>query len=219
MKPNSFQAIAPYYDFLSKLVFGKNILRAQKVFLDRLPKHANILFVGGGSGEIMSDLLYQAQPKRITYIEASSAMLARAKKGYQKISHHIKSDTHVEFICGTEAQIPSGTLYDAVLTFFVLDVYNSNEAKLMVTKLSYSLKDKGEWLFADFTKEGKGISRLWKIVMLMLMYKFFSLSSGLKNQSLPDFTEVFQSIGYMPFQERFFYHRFIRSALYRKVVV
>jgi ubiquinone/menaquinone biosynthesis C-methylase UbiE len=57
MKNKNFDFIAPYYDFLSKLIFGKRLRIAQTSLLSKIPRHQRILLVGGGTGWILPELL------------------------------------------------------------------------------------------------------------------------------------------------------------------
>ena len=44
-----FDRISGSYDFLAKLVFGKNLERAKNVFLDTIDEGKNVLIIGGGT--------------------------------------------------------------------------------------------------------------------------------------------------------------------------
>ena len=75
----SFDRIAPIYDKLSYLIFWGNIQRAQRFFLTSIPPQAPVLVIGGGSGDILIELLNYSTLRHITYVEASTAMLNRSK--------------------------------------------------------------------------------------------------------------------------------------------
>lgn len=218
MKPPSFQRISLYYDLLAKLVFGNVVDDAQKVFFSLIPEGSSVLIVGGGSGRILPALIKQVKPTHITYIEVSSNMLSKAEKRYQPLknilSHHVDAD----FICGTERNIPADAQYDVLMTFFLLDLYTTDEARKLSSTLSAHLKASGSWLFADFCIRGSSSRRRWQTMLLKTMYLFFKLTSNLQNQSLPDYQRIFKELQYFPIQQKFFYKEFITSTIYRKLL-
>ncbi|MDF9798312.1 tRNA (cmo5U34)-methyltransferase [Catalinimonas alkaloidigena] len=218
MRSFSFQLIAPYYDLLARLVFGNTIDKAQKHFFSLIPKGSEVLIIGGGSGRILGDLIKVAQPNKITFLEASSNMLRIAKKKSARILKNNHRNTEMCFIHGTENDLPVYKEYDVLITFFLFDVYPTHEAKKLASKLSEHLKSSGVWLFSDFCLEGQGFSFLWKKVLLVAMYTFFRLVSNLHNQSLPDYQTIFKELHYLPVQQQYFYHNFIISLIYRKLL-
>lgn len=218
MRSFSFQRIAPIYDLLAKLIFGNAIDQAQKQYFSLLPEKSTILFIGGGSGRVLTELIKIVQPERITYVEASSNMLKQAQQRLLSLQKYKAYDIEMTFIHGTEHDIPTLNQYDVLMTFFLFDIYPTQEAKKLAQKLSQHLKPSGIWLFADFCETGTGFKLHWKKVLLKLMYKFFSLVSNVQNQSLPDYQAIFKETHYFPVEERYFYHNFIISTIYRKLL-
>lgn len=218
MRKLSFQRIAPYYDSLAKLVFGHSLDNAQKAFFSLLPKGASILIIGGGSGRILADLVTKCQPRQITYIEASSRMLRKAEKRLLRLDHTLTDPIETLFCCGTEKDIPAGQSYDVLMTFFLLDIYSTKEARALALTLSTHLKASGSWLFADFCVQENSWKRYWQRAMLKVMYLFFRLTSNLQNQTLPDYERIFKDLGYFPVQQKYYYRSFIISIIYRKLI-
>ncbi len=218
MKPVSFQFIAPYYDLLARFVFGDALDKAQTAFFSLIPQASSILIMGGGSGRILDELIDKVSPRQIFYVETSSAMLRLAKKRLSIIQKKKQMNTEVQFIHGNEDDIPQTLRCDVLMTFFLLDVYATPQAKVLTYKLSHHLRPSGSWLFADFCLEGKGIQLLWKKALLNIMYKFFWLTTNLHNQSLPDYQLIFEELQYFPVQQKYFYRGFIVSIIYRKLL-
>ena len=67
---NNFNTIAPVYDFLAKMVFGRSLERAQAAFLSDLETKvkAKVLIVGGGTGKVL-ELLPEGLDLQIDYVE------------------------------------------------------------------------------------------------------------------------------------------------------
>ncbi|MBC7448349.1 MAG: SAM-dependent methyltransferase, partial [Hymenobacteraceae bacterium] len=73
--------MAPFYDVLAGGVFGGALRRAQVWTISQgLPGEARrILFIGGGTGAVLPAVLAHAPAAHVLYVEASVAMLARAR--------------------------------------------------------------------------------------------------------------------------------------------
>src|SRR6187402_1340927 len=72
---NGFDRLAPVYDKLAGLVFGKAIVDAQLVFLDRVRAGDRILILGGGTGWLLEKLLRKQPVCEVWYVESSSRMI------------------------------------------------------------------------------------------------------------------------------------------------
>src|SRR5687767_498288 len=89
MQPNpvpDFNFIAPVYDALAQLVYGKAQRRAQAHFLSMIPAGSSVLILGGGSGWILPELLRQSRPARVLFLEPSAQMMQRAKRRFPQLS-------------------------------------------------------------------------------------------------------------------------------------
>src|ERR1700744_542206 len=70
-----------FYDRLSRLVYGKALIRSQIYLLKHIPKNSNILIAGGGTGWILEEIV-KIHPSglTITYVEVSANMMDLSKK-------------------------------------------------------------------------------------------------------------------------------------------
>jgi ubiquinone/menaquinone biosynthesis C-methylase UbiE len=59
---NNYDRIARIYDKLSRMVFGKSIVRAQQSILPFITTPARMLIVGGGTGWILEEIARFTQP-------------------------------------------------------------------------------------------------------------------------------------------------------------
>jgi len=204
MALSNFNAVAFCYDFLARLVFGTALQKAQKEHLYRLPETGSVLIVGGGTGWVLKEVLRVRPKLEVTYAEPSIKMTALAR---QKLTKPQASQVSF-FTGGVEALQKEG--FDAVLTFFVLDVFPAPEALQTVMQGIYQkLKPNGQWLVADFS--AAGCQRGWRAALLWLMFRFFKLTAGLKNQRLDDFPPYFRQLGLATKNESFFFHGMVIS--------
>ncbi|HEY9047693.1 MAG TPA: class I SAM-dependent methyltransferase, partial [Ohtaekwangia sp.] len=70
----SFDSIAPVYDMLSRIVFGRSMVKSQRHFLKYIPAEASVLILGGGTGWIIQELFAVNNTCTIVYVEASQKM-------------------------------------------------------------------------------------------------------------------------------------------------
>jgi ubiquinone/menaquinone biosynthesis C-methylase UbiE len=173
----NYDAVAGFYDPLSRLVFGKEIQRAHAFLLEAVPANARILIIGGGTGWILEDLgKLHNQGLHITYVEQSEKMMRRSRRRHA-------GDNQVTFI---QAPIQAAVLdqrYDVVITPFLFDNFSAKTLEEVFGKIDFYLKGGGLWLFADFQLV-RDNSR--QKVLLKLMYLFFGLLCNIEASRLPD---------------------------------
>ncbi|WP_339608914.1 methyltransferase domain-containing protein [uncultured Roseivirga sp.] len=181
---NNFDLIAPVYDGLAKVVFGRNLKKIQTHFLPLIPENANVLIIGGGTGWIINELFNTGFKGRLTYVETSEKMISLSKKNCVKDS--------VNFIHGDESVLPLGQKYDVIITNFFLDVFSEPRLDQVMTTLSEKLDKNGIWICSDFQNTGRFSHQL----LLWLMFRFFKITSKLESKSLLNFDLKFKKISH-----------------------
>jgi ubiquinone/menaquinone biosynthesis C-methylase UbiE len=207
MKGN-YNSIAPFYDFLSKIVFGTAIVNAQKFLITIIPPQSIVLIVGGGTGWILEEVS-KVHPKglEIVYVEPSEKMMAISKK-------RNAGRSRVNFINETIQDSPFDKRFDVVITPFVFDNFSTPSAQCVFEKINQYLLPEGLWLFADFQVVRK--HAVWQIIMLKIMYLFFRIVCKIEADRLPDTNALFHRHQYKSILTTTFFKNFIRSSAYRK---
>lgn len=200
-----FDSIAPVYDSLSRMVYGRSIVSAQMHFLKYIPEGANVLIVGGGTGWIMEALFAVNKTCSIVYIEASQKMLQKARS---RIGIHDRS--RVVFLL--QSEIPSEGLYDVIITNFFLDLFPHHRLEQIIQQLKDRVKHNGIWIVTDFVDGG----RLWQRMLLKLMYLFFVGVSKIEATTLPPWQVLLADAGMRADETKYFYAGFIKTAIYQK---
>lgn len=200
---SNFDRVAGVYDTLAHFVFRKDMRRAQFAFLDEIPTNANILVVGGGTGWLLAELLLRNPNCTVQYVDASSKMIELAEKTTSGLNDR------VTFVHGTENDILPGSLFDAIITHFYLDLFDQDDLRRVVGCIKKSCRSGTLWLACDFVNNRKMHS-----VMLAFMYAFFRIYTNLKTRRLPDWNTAIQSAGFQEIRSRSFFHSFIRSAVF-----
>ena len=215
----NFDRIAPVYDLLAKLTFGKTIRKVQQYYLSLIPVHSRILIVGGGTGWILTDLLSLGKNlQHITYLEASVAMLKRTDKKLTayKALHTDRHFPAITCIHGTEDTIPPDDFYDVIITNFFLDIFDNTELQEVMMKFSRALHPHGIWLFSDFNICEKPMNACWQRLLIRGMYWFFKITCQLTPVGLPDFERIFYQLGFLQTHSRYFCHDMMVTKIYRK---
>ena len=207
--PANYDTIAPVYDFISRMVFGKAIVNAQVSLLKCLPVgDYRLLVVGGGTGWILEELAKQ-RPSGLTvdFVEASGEMINLARK-------RNCGGNSVNFIHCPIEDFEAPFLYQAILTPFVLDNFEEQKAKQVFTQLDKLLAKEGVWLYADFVYD-KSNSPVWQKGLLKLMYFFFRVTAKIEVNRLVNIDTYFEK-GYSKKMEARFYSDFIKAIAYTK---
>jgi len=200
----NYNKIAGIYDFISRVVYGKALINAQTCLLPYISANSRILIVGGGTGWILEEIAGIHSGLTIDYIESSEKMIALSAK-------RNCGTNRVNFINLPVEDYITANEYDVILTPFFFDNFKADKIQLIFNKLDKSLKQDGNWLYADFIDNGA----LWQKLLLKIMYLFFRITSNIETQELVNMEEVFEPL-YDKVSETMHYHNFIRSVVHKK---
>lgn len=201
----SFDVIAPVYDQLSRIVYGRSIVSAQQYLLKYVPEGSNVLIVGGGTGWIIEELFAVNKTCSVVYMEASQKMLEKAQKRI-----HSSDQSRIQFLL--QADIPLEGSYDVVITNFFLDLFPTGKLVRVIQQLKNVIKDNGSWIVTDFVDDGKP----WQRLLLKLMYFFFRNVSKIEATVLPPWQALLTETGMRKAEAKRFYAGFIETAIYQK---
>lgn len=198
-----FNWVAPLYDALSFLVFGRRLQKAQTVFLDRIPQGASVLIIGGGTGWLLEQVLAKrlirhsqsipsrpgpSRRDRILYLETSVQMLNRASQ--RMLRKPLVGS--VEFRLGDETTLGENDCFDVVITPFLLDLFTEETLQTrVIPRLQKALKPDGCWLVTDFVKT----QAKWQKAVLWMMIRFFRLTAGIETHQLADWQRLLTQAG------------------------
>jgi ubiquinone/menaquinone biosynthesis C-methylase UbiE len=207
MKGN-YNSIAPFYDFLSKAVFGTAIVNAQRFLIQMIPPKSIVLIVGGGTGWILEEICKVHQEGlQIVYVEPSEKMIAISRK-------RNAAGNKVSFINDAIPEAALNGSFDAVITPFLFDNFSGQTAQRVFDKIDRLLAPEGLWLFTDFQLVRKSV--LWQLIMLKIMYLFFRIVCRIEAHHLPDTDALFHQHEYRLKSSQTFFKNFICSSAYRK---
>ena len=185
MKGNSYDLLAPYYDLLSNIL-GKTYRGSKRIFLDRLKNGDQVLYLGGGTGANLPEILESiGLDGKVYYLEASSKMIEKARR---RIAPNQVS--RIVFLHQSDfSKIPHNT-YDVVFTQFFLDILPDHEIKKLFQALAQRTKPGTRWVFLDFFAIPE---RRW---LIRLMISFFRWTTDNPRKDLPNYADHFSYYGW-----------------------
>jgi ubiquinone/menaquinone biosynthesis C-methylase UbiE len=196
----NYDLIAPIYDPLSRLVFGRAQLKAQRDLLHFIKPGSKVLIVGGGTGWLLDDLA-SMEGLDIVFVESSAKMLTRARN---------RKVTGVDFVESPIEAFQTDEIFDVIQTGFLFDNFEQDQALKAFEALDQLLKPGGTWLFVEFQDK-----LWWQRGLIMVMYGFFRLVSGLRVSKLVDMEPIFSSKGYQVVQKSTYFGGSIVSIAYK----
>lgn len=193
----SYDAIAPFYDGLSKVVFGSSLTKAKTCFLQELKPGDKVLAVGGGTGDILA---YLPKGVRAHFIDTSPKMLQIARD---------RSATH-EFAQASVFDITDRT-YDVILLHCFVDQFSATDLDRLIDHVQLLLAPNGCVQVTEFVDE-----KLWHKALLTMMYGFFRYTTNLQNNRLPAWKDKFRSKFHAETTKRY-YGGFIHAIWYTQM--
>ncbi|MGZ3750184.1 MAG: class I SAM-dependent methyltransferase [Mucilaginibacter sp.] len=204
--PSNYDNSACFYDRLSRVIYGKALIRSQVYLLGQIPLNSTVLIAGGGTGWILEEIT-KLHPSglKIAYVEISGKMMAQSEKRNTGGNEVIYINDAIENIVTREQ-------YDVVITPFLFDNFTEQTLQKVFAHIHTSLKSGGAWLNADFQLTGKW----WQKLILRSMFFFFRMICRIEAKTLPDIEKCFQHHHYRIIEQKTFFREFILSTAYQK---
>lgn len=203
MNSNDFDKVAPFYDRLAGLIFGKSIKKAQTEYLHLIKPDSKILILGGGTGWILKEIFDRKPEVEISYVEKSTQMIELAKTACPNYN--------VEFVSLPFEEWQTEEKFDFIICNFFLDVFQSRKLKdQILPKIKSLIAENGRLLVADFQVNPS----IWQKILLWAMHIFFGLFSNLESQKLVDLNELLISNGLKEASAYYFFKGMIFSRIY-----
>lgn len=196
-----FDFIAPYYDFISKLVFGDILEKAKVSQFSNISNGSKVLIIGGGSGSSLVGLLKDRLDIQIDFVEPSNKMIFKAKRRIGVLEDVNFYNVNIENF--------DGVSYDFVITEFFFDLIDKEEILILIKTIGQKLNNNGKWIDTDF----RVTQRLMSRITLKIMYLFFRITSGVVVQKLISTKSIFNQVGFEINNEQNFKEGFISSRL------
>lgn len=193
---DAYGFFAPFYQRFSRLVFGRDLIYANRAFLEGLASK-KLLIIGGGDGIAYRDV---GEILEGEYWELSPGMAQLARKNLQGTGLKIQ----------TGAWLGTGK-FDRVYLPFVLDTMTDDEIILLLSKIKAALLPQGEVVVSDFFEPVGTIQKLTQ----QLMIGFFRFLTQHPRKDLPDLNSLLKKEGFELNQEKIWRKGWIRAKVWR----
>ena len=195
-----------FYDRLSRVIYGKALVKAQIYLLQYISAGSTILIAGGGTGWILEEIS-KLHPSglKITYVEISAKMMALSRK--RKVGGNI-----ITYINEPVENLDGQSGYDVLISPFLFDNFTEQTLQSVFAHLHNQLKAGGIWLNTDFRLAGKW----WQSFLLQSMIIFFRIICRIEAKKLPEIEKCFEQHQLKVIGRKDFFGEFILSTAYQK---
>ena len=208
----SFDRLAAIYAWLEYLAFGRALEAARFWHLEYLAGCSRVLVLGEGDGRFLNRLLKMYPTLRVDCVDASGAMLARAR---QRLASEALARVNFRQEDALLAAFGKGE-YDAVVTLFFLDCFSPEEVSGLVDRIKPALRKNPRWFWTDFVLPNRGWRRWRAQLWLQGMYFFFRTQTTITARELPPSERVLSKAGFIRRAELTFQGEMVRSVVWEK---
>ncbi len=210
----SFDALARVYGGIEAVCAGRLMQRVRTAHLEFCPDEGRVLLVGEGHGRTLAALRKLKPRLELTYLDASSAMQAAARR------HLIREGLEAEgisFLTGNALTfLPEGEVFDVIITPFFLDCFTPDELAVLIPELTDSAGPGALWLVADFQLPAAGWKRSRARCIHAFLHAFFRRAGKISALRWTDPAPILTSLGWQLEERRTFSLELLRSDRWRR---
>ena len=193
---SSFNFIAPFYDLITRFVFGSRLLDVQCYHLSQIQKKESVLVLGGGTGKILKFI----RSEDITFLDFSEKMIHKASKVGNAIFIHADFFKHT-----------FDRQFDWIICPFFLDCFHEENFEKALKKIKLSMKKNGKLIVTDFHGTSKK-----QLCFIKLMIIFFRLTTSLETDKLLPIRKLILNSAFLAIDLKLFSKGLFFSDIYRK---
>lgn len=193
---DDYARLAPVYQALSRLVFGEDLIRANRCFLD--PEEGlKSLILGGGDG-----LAYRVVGEKLQgeYWDLSPKMIQLAQKNLSHSPLLLKAGTWT-----------GEGKFDRVYLPFVLDTMPDEEILGLLAQSKEALLPRGKVVVSDFFQPMTFRQKLTQQGMIL----FFRKVTAHRRSDLPDIQRLFEEASFVKTEEKIWRGGWIRAQVWQ----
>lgn len=211
-------ALAPYYEFLEHLSFGKQLERMRFAFLSQATSAQTAIICGGGDGRYLAQLLRWNPCVEVDFVDASPRMVAITKERISILSRADQS--RVSFHTGDlRALALRQKKYDLIVTHFFLDCFSDVGLAEIVAVLSARAAPGALWVVSDFSESPDTLGHFCSRAIIRALYAAFRVTTGLRVTRLPDYNSALANAGYLQRREQTAIRGLLHSSLWVREAV
>ena len=205
---NAYNKIANLYGLIASAVYGTQLNQAKQILVQTLPKHGNVLIIGGGNGEILQAIFDYAPHLSVTFVEASDTMLSLAKQ--------ITPETmSINFVHSDSFDYRQQHI-DAIYAAFFFDIFSPIDADKIIQILEEKHPNKPTWHIADFNLQGVTKWKSLRKVQIKASILFFRLVANHAYTELPPLFSYFRNKGFKSLTKKTLAYNFLCIEVFQR---
>lgn len=187
--------IAPWYEPVEHLCFGKALERRRNFFLSELSSARHALSCGEGDGRFSAALLQSNPQVGVTAVDASIKMVELARRRVARMGTDPRS--RAEYHCADIHSFqPRHPQCDLIATHFFLDCFTTEEAAAVVHRIASWAAPRARWVVSEFEQPSGPVAHLWTGAVIRSLYAAFRVTTGLRVTHLPNYRPTLRSAGF-----------------------
>lgn len=207
--------IAPFYQSVEYLCFGRSLERRRFAFLGELSESRRAIVCGGGDGRFLARLLHSNTKVMVDFVDLSRRMAELAECRISGLG--ARARCRVKFHVEDVREFAAGRgEYDLVVTNFFLDCFSPREVVEVVQKLASWAAPGAIWMVSEFRKAEGPMSRYWTSWIIRCLYGAFRMTTGLRPTRIPDYAAALHESGFEPLRVEHACRGLLTSSLWQK---
>jgi len=209
-----YDALAPHYQAIEYLRFGRRLQRARVGLLDALPRPRTALLLGDGDGRLLQAFVSRFPEAKVVSVDLSRKMLGLQRRRLGVVPGVRREFVH--WVHGDARQLLFWESdFDVVVAPFFLDVFLPKDIRQLLQRFSTWLAPDGHLYVVDFRQPQTGARYYWAKFWLGMMHLFFRWRTGLEPKQLADLQEMIQQSDFQLVAKKTAGHELIFTAIYR----
>jgi ubiquinone/menaquinone biosynthesis C-methylase UbiE len=188
-------AIAPYYEVLEHLSFGRRLEQIRFAFLQETRASRRAIVCGGGDGRFLARLLRANPTVQVDFVDLSAKMIELAERRVSGIGPSARGRVRFHSVDIREFA-PRAEGYDLIVSHFFLDCFSDAELAGVIGSLAHWAAPDVTWIVSDFRETQGPIGRIWTSGVTRGLYIAFRLTTGLRVTRLPKYVPAIAEAGF-----------------------
>ncbi len=187
--------IAPWYEPVEHLCFGRALERRRNAFLGDLQDVRTALSCGDGDGRFTAALLQSSSQVKVTAVDASPRMVEIADRRIRAMGAGLQE--RADYHCAEVRTFhPPQTSFDLIATHFFLDCFSTRDATAVIHRIAGWAAPRSRWIVSEFCQPPTPVGQLWTGAIIRSLYAAFRVTTGLRVTHLPNYRPALQSVGF-----------------------
>lgn len=195
-----YDKIAPYYQSISRRIFGNTLLECQLEVFRALKPYSKLLIIGGGDGTVFKHI--ERDDLEITFVEMSGKMMSLARK---------QTDLPINWVQNDIFGISFEETFDYVYLPFLIDNFTVNQTEDLIRRIRPILNQDGELIITDFVENPRG----WHKYLMQTMYLFFRMVASVQVRKMPPLKSILKAEGFLAVSTQLYFKGFIETTKYK----